>query len=310
MKNWLLVLTLAAAVAAPSVARAGDAPTTADPGAALKAEGDELFRAKRYEDALAKYDVAYERTKNPALLYNRARALEYMARYPEALASFERFAKEASPELLAKVPGFDALVAEVRNKTTRLSITCNVQDARIVLGSRVLGKAPLGGPVVVDAGKAMLEVSADGYFPSSRELVLPGGGQATVDVVLASRDRGALLVVKSPVEGARVFADGKAAGGAPAELALGAGSHDIRVAASGHTPAETRIVLRAGEQREVTLAPRREAITSQWWFWTGVGVVVVGAATATLVALGTEKDPAKGDNFSPTNVKLPLVRFP
>ena len=44
---------------------------------------------------------------------------------------------------------------------------------------------------------------------------------------------------------------------------------------------------------------RSKPITARWWFWTGIGVIVVGAATAvTVYALTTERSAPTG-NFSP-----------
>lgn len=292
----------------PDVARAADA-IAEDEGAALKQEGDDLFRSKRYEEALAKYELAYAKTKNAALLYNRARALEYMARYPEALQSLETFAAEASAPLRAKVPDLGALIEEVRKKTTRLTVVCNVQNARIVLRDRVLGATPLSGPVVVSAGAGTLEVSAEGYFPWSRSLVLPAGGDLPVSVDLSSRASSGMLTVKSSVAGARVSVDGKGAGLAPAELALAAGPHEVVVTAEDRDRAVSRIVLAPGERREIVSNPESRPLTAKWWFWAGVGVVVTGAAIGTYAALTTEKDGTKGDGFSPSNVRLPLVTF-
>ena len=57
----------------------------------------------RYADALGAYAEAYALTRDPALLYNQGRAHQALGNFPEALASFERFAVEASPDLRARV---------------------------------------------------------------------------------------------------------------------------------------------------------------------------------------------------------------
>jgi hypothetical protein len=297
------------AIGHPAAAQADDASAQAE-GAVLKQEGDDLSIAKRYEEALAKYELAYAKTRNPALLYNRARALEVMARYPEALLSLQTFAVEASAPLRAKVPDLDAYIEEIRKKTTRLTVTCNVQNARIVLRDRVLGATPLTGPVVVNAGAGTLEVSADGYFTWSRPLVLPAGGELPVLVTLSPTATSGMLTVRSAVAGARVSVDGKGAGLAPAELTLAAGAHEIVVMVDGRDRAVSRIVLAPGERRELVSNPEERPLTAKWWFWAGVGVVVTGVTIGTYVALTTEKDGTKGDGFSPSNVRVPLVTFP
>ena len=57
------------------------------------------FQQIRYEEALAHYRVAYDVTKNPALLYNMGRAYEGLADFPKALDALEEFVATASPEL-------------------------------------------------------------------------------------------------------------------------------------------------------------------------------------------------------------------
>ena len=47
---------------------------------------------------------------------------------------------------------------------------------------------------------------------------------------------------------------------------------------------------------------RGGGITSRWWFWTALGVVVAGGATATAVILMTEKDPENGQGFTPGRI--------
>ena len=53
-----------------------------------------------------------------------------------------------------------------------------------------------------------------------------------------------------------------------------------------------------------------ETIAGKWWFWTAIGVVVVGGGIATYIALTTEKDPAAG-SIPPGTVKAEAwgIRF-
>ncbi len=225
---------------------------------AAKEEGDALFVAKHFVEALARYDEAYAKTRNPALLYNRGRAFEALGRYPEALASIEQFATDAPAALRAKVPKLAELTAELRRHTTRLTVTCNVRGARVVVGERAIGTTPLPSPVVVGAGTATLDVRADGYRPDTRDIELPAGGLASLEVTLE---------------------------------------------ATPTPPSATKAAVARTHAVEKDVA-RPEPITSRWWFWTGVGVIVVGAAAGIYAAATIERSPSSGDGF--TN---PQVRF-
>src|SRR5438067_1440517 len=84
---------------------AGAASAQAQDADELKHRADALLVERRYDEALEAYDRAYALSPNPAIHYNRGRALHYLARFPEALSSIERFEREAPPEVRAKVPG-------------------------------------------------------------------------------------------------------------------------------------------------------------------------------------------------------------
>src|SRR4051794_30916405 len=93
------LLLVALATASPRASFAQAPPAAAAPAvsraAELKKRGDDAMDSLRYDDALAAYAEAYGITRDAALLYNQGRALQALGRYPEALASIERFAKEA-----------------------------------------------------------------------------------------------------------------------------------------------------------------------------------------------------------------------
>jgi hypothetical protein len=280
-----LVLTAIACAAPGAFAQEGAASV-------LKQKGDDALGQKRYGDALAAYEAAYAMSPSPALLYNRGRALQFLARYPEA------FEKKATPDLLARVRGLPELLADLRSNVSTLTIHCETPGARVLVGQRQVGATPLSGPLRVNAGKQSIDVFADGFFPYHREAVLPGAGQITIDVVLSARDRSGLLIVKSSLSGVEVKVDDKSLGLAPAEVGLLAGAHQVLVDKDGYKPASTQIVLQIGERKELSLDPvSRPPVYAQWWFWTGIGVVVAGVAT-TAILLTTER-PAPNGEFSP-----------
>jgi hypothetical protein len=274
-----------------------------DPRAAdLKKRGDELLDTKHYAEALAAYDEAYAITPMPALLYNRGRALQFLGRFPEALEAIERFATEAPPELRERVAGLPRLLEELRARVGELAVTSKVAGARVLVNDKQIGVTPLA-PVRVASGHLAIEVFAEGYFPMRRELDLPGNGSRAVDFPLLSRDKAGLLIVNSHLSATRVSVDGVGLGRAPVEAGLVAGAHRIVAEHDGYDPTSTQVVLVAGEKRETWLDPTATPpLYARWWFWTAIGVVVVGGIV-TYVALTTESSPPSGD-YSPG-----LVRF-
>ena len=288
------------APSAPS-APATTVPSDAD---AEKRQGDDAMIALRYEEALTHYRRAYEATKSTALLYNMGRAYEGLAEFPKALDALEEFSDKAAPDLKARVPKLDDLITDVRNRVATMILSSSVPGAEIRLGDRVIGQTKPGQTVFrVNAGPQKLTVTHRDYFPFERPLTLAAGKIETVDVMLASRTEEALLRVTSPVSGAAVVIDGKAIGNVPAEIPMKPGQHRIALSRDGYDRTETSVVVAAGEKKEVNVPMAvHETITSKWWFWTGIGVVLVAGGIATYIALTTEKDPTAG-TIPPGTVK-------
>jgi len=95
----LPALALVLAVLAP----AGDGPaaspvaeTTAEPDPAVRA--GELFRDGEFAEAAAAFEAAYERSKDPALLFGRAQALRRAGNCKAAIEVFEQFIDTTPPE--------------------------------------------------------------------------------------------------------------------------------------------------------------------------------------------------------------------
>ncbi len=305
---FLSCLLLSAAVTHDRPALA-QAPAAADEE---KRQGDDAMVALRYEEALAHYRRAYEANKNPALLYNMGRAHEGLSDFPNALDALEEFAEKAPPEMKARVPKLDSLINDVRSRVSTVIVSAPIAGAEIRLGNKVVGTTRQGQTILrVNAGAQMMSVTHPDYFPVERPLALVAGKIETVDVPLASRSAGALLIVTSTVSGAEVAIDGKTYGNVPVEAAMKPGQHSISLHRSGYDPTETSVVVIAGERKEVGVPMGvHETITGKWWFWTGIGIVVSAGAVLAIVAATTERSPTAG-SIPPGTVKAQAwgIRF-
>jgi hypothetical protein len=272
--------------------------------AELKRTGDAAMDSLHYREAVDAYAQSYAIVKDPALLYNRGRALQALGDFPGALEALEAFDASAGAALKSRVPKLAELLAEVRAKVATLVMTCNVAGARVLLRDTVVGTTPLRGPARFNAGVAMLEVTADGYVPYRKSLLLPAGGALDLDVTL-TKAKAAILVLRSSVPGTTAIVDGKVVGNPPLEIAVEPGAHKILARAEGYSETETSAIVAMGEHKDVDLAFKKNpGITSQWWFWTGVGVAVAGGATVA-AALLIERNPSHGD-LAPGIVRAPL----
>lgn len=316
-----LALVLAVAITSAPLSRVAwaDGPVAADPAAdaaraaELRKLGNEAMDRLEPARALGYYSEAYGLTRDPALLYNKGRALQALENYPEALDAFEEFAQKATPELRAKVDGLDKLIDDLRRRIGTLEVVCNVEGGELRVkdakGERVLGKLKPGDRFRMLAGKKEIAISREGYFPEARTIDVPGGGIARVDVTLASKAVGGKLRISSPVAGAIVSVDGRPIGVAPADVSVNAGAHRVVVQRDGYETAETTALVETGEERrlDVPLA-QRSSVFGRWWFWTGVAAIVAGGVVTTIV-LVTPRSPDSG-SIPPGTVKTDaLFRF-
>ncbi len=257
----------------------------------------------RFADAVDAYQQAFTLAHEPAVLYNLGRALEGLGSYPEALAKLEAFEEVAPPDLKEKVPGLVKRIAELRQRVATLVVQVDVPGARVLVRSVVVGVSPLGRPLRVSAGQAEVEVEADGYLPFKKQLDLPGGGAATVDAHLLSKDKTGVLVVHTSAPGAEVAVDGKRLGAAPVDATLPAGEHVIVIRHPDFREFTTSVALRGGERRVVDAQLQSPSVVSRWWFWTGLGIAAVAGGTIGYVAT-KEKSPSTG-TIPPGTIKVP-----
>ncbi len=155
---------------------AADGPSAAD----LKKRGDAAMQDLHYREALESYDLAYAITHDPAILYNRARALQALGNYPTALDAIEEFVRVAPDELKQRVPKLADLVADIRDHVGLVVVESPVAGSTVSVQGGVMGTTPLPAPLRISAGTAMITVEARGYVTFRKEVNVVGGKLMTV----------------------------------------------------------------------------------------------------------------------------------
>lgn len=272
----------------------------------LKDQGDAVFDQGKYADAYALYVQAYATDAVPSLLYNQGRTLEAMGEYPDAIAKLEEFAAKASPEMLAKVPALNELLAGIRARVSTLVVKCNVPGARVVVRERIIGTVPasmqLSSPI--RAGSASIEVIAEGYETFRRSLDLTPTQTITVEARLVERKDMAVLSVRADPAGSLVVIDDRPYGPVPITAKLSPGRYSLVLERESYVNESMPITLARGEKRDIFVTLHRPPpIVAKWWFWTGVGAVIAGGVVLT-IALVSERGASSG-SFSPGQVKGP-----
>lgn len=269
----------------------------------LKSAADVLMDQDRYADAVVIYQRAYELSNDPALLYNQGRAFEALGDYPTALEKLEVFEREAPPSVRARVPGLHDLITDLRGRIATLVVRTNAPNARLLVRQKDEGIINVEKRLSTRAGAASLEVDADGYESFRRDVELSAGTTMVIDAKLTPKNRDAIVMVRT-TPSADVLLDGRPLGRAPIQVRAVPGSHELVARADGYYEEKVPMTLALGDHRELDLEMRpTSGIASKWWFWTGIGVVVLGGV-ATAFALTTEKPHSNG-TFSPGSVAGP-----
>jgi hypothetical protein len=158
-------------------------------------------------------------------------------------------------------------------------------------------------------------------------LVAPIGLRARVpalpELIASVRGRLARVAVGCNVPGARVLVRGSWQGTTPltASISTMPGPARVEVVADGYQPFARDVVLSAGKEtrfdavlvssglftnvsREAAPPAKDGGLTTKWWFWTGVGLVVAGGAAIAVVALTTNHAPPAEPSASHTQAAL------
>jgi hypothetical protein len=151
------------------------------------------------------------------------------------------------------------------------------------------------------AGAHSVEITADGYKPQKRELMIAAGVPLVLKFALEAIPRTGKVRISSSLPGAAVSIDGHWAGTAPLELELDPGGHSVEVSASGYVARRDELVVAAGQTRDIAVTldkvrkpePPKDQWYRKWYIWSAVGIVVAGS-TAVAINYGTTEAPVAG----------------
>jgi PEGA domain len=318
-----LCVSLAFACAAASAARTARAED--DPKAARDefVRGANLVKDADWAGALAAFESSARLKPHPVTTYNVGACLRAMGQYTRARRAFAAALDESgktpgtelSPGLAEETRRF---VADLDRLLATLDLEITPEEALIAIDGRPLepaspglaaarkgvtlvgGTLPAGPPkaapkgrfhVVLDPGAHVITLSRPGFADAvAKETLLPG---TTVARRLELDRLPARIRVTSNLAGAQVLVDDADVGLTPVAIQRPAGRYHVVVRKPGFLVFDTSANADPGQDVNVaaTLREDKPALTQRWWFWTGVGVVVVGAAITTYAL--TRPDPER-----------------
>ena len=263
---------LAAALAlTPSLAFAQHAAPDAQARAAFD-RGIADVDAGRFANAVVAFEESYRLRPVAVVLYNLASAYTRMGRHQQAIATYERYLSEGGSRLPPdRVQSVRERIAELRRELP--VVVLRIRPAPFTLTVDGRPQAVTGDELTLDPGSHLLVATAPSHAPQQREVQLAPGGRVTWDTELTAETATVVAVATTP--------------------------------AVARTPA--RVAVTPHPSQPDRTAPSAEpAITSRWWFWTGLGVVVTGGTLAALGAAGvfdTTQPPVGGTAYDVSAIR-------
>jgi outer membrane receptor for ferrienterochelin and colicins len=238
-------------------AAAASADSSADEADARFRRGTELYKQRRYEEALLEFFTSNRLAPNRNVVFNLARSFEALGRFDEAYRYYSDFlAAEPTPDDRAAA---EARLAELAPRVALVTVASTPPGASVYVDRKDLGgrgETPL--TVALTPGPHLLLLEKEGFEPAQREVTLERGRRVDVALPLVAIV-GTLRVVTRPPGELRVDRpeDDVAppdAASTPATLSLPPGRHAIEVRAPGHHPLRRLIEIGPREEQVIDAA--------------------------------------------------------
>ncbi len=242
--------------------------------------GLEHLDARRWRRAAGAFERSLALRESPPALYNLAIARGHLQQPTAAITALERFIQLVGAD--PKTARARALIVKQRAQLVRVSLRVRGAAERLwVDGEAHAIREEVA--LVLDPGVHTFAVERRGYARVERSLELEPG--ATVVTLRADvKPLPARLRVQAQ-PGAELLIDGRLAGKGAYEGELAPGAYRLSIQAEDHLPQHKRLKLLPGQALDlkVHLRPQPLRLAQRWWFWAGIGAVVIAGVTAGVV---------------------------
>jgi hypothetical protein len=228
--------------------------------------------------AVVKFKSAYEKSKDPRLLWNIAACEKNLRHYSKALTLVRRYVQEGASSISEqdKAEAQD-LIRVMEPLTAKVRVNVNAPGAEVSIDDEPLGTTPIA-PVVLDIGGHKVRVRKAEFEEIVKDVTVSGGAaEMIVELALVPLVHEGRLTVRASPESA-ISIDGKVMGSGVWSGALPSGGHTLRVTAPKMQAYQSEVYLQDKEQRElpVTLQPEPSKGMPLWVWIVGGGVVAGG----------------------------------
>ncbi len=200
----LIALLFSAPLFVSSLARAQDAPSTAEApvsdevrkeASARFRRGVELFQEGAFRAALVEFQRAYDIAPDFRLLYNIGQAQVQVQDYLGANRSYERYLADGGSDVdPARREEVETALTALRERVARLVIRVDKEGADVFVDDLRVGTSPMAGTVAVNLGRHRVYARLSDGGAGEKVIDVAGGDLLEVDLVI-------VMQPAKPVEG-------------------------------------------------------------------------------------------------------------
>jgi len=244
-----------------------------------------LWEAGDFRGAELKFQVVYDRSKDPRLLWNVAICEKALRRYAKALPLVRRYLAEAEEQLSAdEKQEAQALVLAIESFVGPLRIDAGQAGATVLVDDEEVGKTPLKQPLLLDMGDHKLTLQKRGFKEvTSYVRVLGPDGKDRVTLTMERDIPAATLEIRAGKD-QWISVDGSEVGRDRWEGLVSPSIHRVRVSGTGYKTQEVNADLSDGGHTSVWLTARPLDPSEKGYLWPLVAVLTGVTAVTGIVA--------------------------
>ena len=211
-----------------------------------------------WDKAAAKFQEAYEVSKNPRILFNVGVCERNLQHFARAIAKFKQELAEGAGKLSPQEKSdVQATIDALQRYVSTIELTVNQADATVFLDDQKVGQTPLA-PIPADTGAShVVRIEKEGFVPfEKRDVQVTSTGPTKLAAELEPKQKKSEVeIVVKGAEGASIFIDGIDRGPAPFKGLVDVGPHTFEARLVGYDPAARReeVVYRQKVVLDLTL---------------------------------------------------------
>jgi hypothetical protein len=243
-----------------------------------------LFEAADYRGALLKFQLAYDLSHDPRLLWDIAICEKALGHYARALPLVRRYLAEAA-SMISETHRSEAteLADLIANFVGPVRIECSQAGATVYIDGEEIGTTPLVNPTPVDMGNRRVTVRKRGFREMSKSVRVLGPGPEQTLYFRLERDIPAATLEITAGHDQTITLDGQVVGRNRWEGLVSPTKHVVKVSGSGYKPKEVHTDLTDGRRVSIWVVaqPLEPSDRSNHW----PIVAVLGGVTAVVAVV-------------------------